>query len=124
MKDFNISNGDKLIVVSVMAIPILFLFGYVFLNTIIDNRTAKERYLDYVIDDYCSGKVDSIYRQKMNHNIMILKTNECEFQVEAEWENYFKVGDSISKHKGQLILEHYRNGKLIETLDYNKLNRE
>lgn len=107
-----------------MAIPMIFLFGYVFFDYISDKRTAKERYLDYVIDDNCSGKVDSIYRQKMNHNIMILKTNKCEFQVEAEWENYFKVGDSISKHKGSLILEHYRKGKLIETLNYSKLNRK
>lgn len=107
-----------------MSIPLLFLFGYILSLSISDDRTAKERYLDYVIDDHCSGNIDSIYRQKMNHNIMILKTNKCEFQVEAEWENYFKVGDSISKHKGQLILDHYRNGKLIETLDYNNLNRE
>lgn len=123
MKDLNLSNREKLIVISVICIPMVFLFGYVFLESISDDRTSKERYLDYVIDDDCSGKVDSIYRQKMNHNIMILKTNKCEFQVEAEWENYFKVGDSISKVKGQLILEHYRNSKLIETFDYNKLNR-
>lgn len=124
MKDFSISNREKLIVVSVMAIPMLFLFGYVFYEYISDDRTAKERFLESVIQVNFIGKVDSIYRQKMNHNTMVLKSNEQEFYVPGEWENYFKVGDSISKHKGQLILENYRNGKLIENLDYNKLNIE
>ncbi|WP_452218596.1 hypothetical protein [Lacinutrix undariae] len=122
MKDFNISNREKLIVVFVMAIPMLFLFGYVFYEYISDDRTAKERFLESVIQVNFIGTVDSIYRQKMNHNTMVLKSNEYEFYVPGEWENYFKVGDSISKHKGQLILEHYRNSKLIRILDYNKLN--
>lgn len=124
MKGFDVSNKEKLIVISVMSIPMLFLFGYIFLKSISDDRTSKERFLESVIQVNFIGTVDSICRQKMNHNIMVLKSNEKEYFVEAEWENYFKVGDSISKHKGQLILKHYRNGKLIENLDYSKLNRE
>jgi hypothetical protein len=105
-----------------MGTPLLLLFGWIFFNSITDKRSGKEVYLDMVIDDDCKGIVESIYRKKMSHNTMILKTKHCEFQVEAIWENKFKLKDSISKKKGSLKVEHYRDGRLLEILDYNKLN--
>jgi len=121
MTNLKIGNKEKIILASVMVIPLLLLFGWIFFDSITDKRTGKEIYLDMVIDDNCEGIVDSIYRQKMNHNIMALKTKNCEFLVEAEWENKFKINDSISKRKGSLKVEHYRNGRLLEILDYNNL---
>lgn len=119
MTDLEISTKEKVILISVMTIPLLVLFGWIFFNSITDKRTRKEIYLDRVIDENCEGIVDSIYHQEMNHNILTLKTNNCIYEVESDWENKFKIGDSISKKHGILKVEHYRNGKLLEILDYN-----
>ena len=123
MTDLKISNKEKIILISLMAIPLLSIFIWIFINSITDKRTGKEIYLDIVKDDNCEGIVDSIYRQKMNHNIMVLKSKNCEFLVEAEWENKFRINDSISKKKGSLKVRHYRNGLLVEILDYGNLVR-
>ena len=123
MTDFKKGNKQKTILILVMAVPLLLLFGWIFFNSITDKRTRKEIYLDMVVNNDCEGSVDSIYRQEMNHNIMVLKTKNCEFQVEAEWENKFKINDSISKRKGSLKIEHYRDGQLLEILDYNNLEK-
>lgn len=123
MTDLKKGNMEKAILILVMAIPLFLLFGWVFFNSITDKRTGKEIYLDMVVNNDCEGIVDSIYRQKMNHNIMVLKTKNCEFQVEAEWEKKFKINDSISKRRGSLKVEHYREGQLLEILDYNNLEK-
>jgi len=44
--------------------------------------------------------------------------------VERSWESKFQVGDSVSKNDGSLLAELYRDGKLIEVLDYNDIARE
>ncbi len=46
-----------------------------------------------------------------------MKINQCIYEITPLWENNFRVGDSISKKKGQLTVEHYRNGKLLEVIE-------
>lgn len=124
MTDLKLSIKEKVILISVMGIPLLLLFGWIFFNSITDKRTGKEVYLDMVIDKKCEGIVDSIYRQEMNHNVLALKTKDCIFEVEPEWEKKFEIGDSISKRKGELYLKYYRNDRLVEVLNYEDLNRK
>jgi len=115
------SKKAKFILIISFFLPLIVLFGYVFYNVITDKRTGKQIYLDNVKPYYCIGIVDSIYRQKMNHNIQTLKIKDGTLELPSSWEEKFSIGDSISKKKGDLILEHYRNGKLIEILDYNNI---
>jgi hypothetical protein len=124
MTDLKLSIKEKVILISVMGIPLLLLFGWIFFNSITDKRTGKQIYLDMVIDKKCEGIVDSIYRQEMNHNVLALKTKDCIFEVEPEWEKKFEIGDSISKRKGELYLKYYRNDRLVEVLNYEDLNRK
>ncbi|AYN03767.1 hypothetical protein [Flavobacterium sp. 140616W15] len=124
MTDLKLSIKEKVILISVMGIPLLLLFGWIFFNSITDKRTGKEVYLDMMIDKKCEGIVDSIYRQEMNHNVLALKTKDCIFEVEPEWEKKFEIGDSISKRKGELYLKYYRNDRLVEVLNYEDLNRK
>src|SRR5690606_8778210 len=118
MEEFKLDSKVKYFLLFMVFLPLVGLFGWIFWKTINDNRTYSEIFLDSRTNIDCVGKVDSIYRQKMNHNILALRTKDCIFQVEADWETKFQIGDSISKKKGELIVEHYRNGKLIEVLDY------
>ena len=117
------NRKETIIFISVMAVPLLLLFGWIFYNSIADKRTGKEIYLDSERQTECRGIIDSIYRLEMSHNTLTLKVSKCNFYVPPEWENKFKIGDSISKRKGELVLKHYREHKLLEILDYEKLNR-
>tara|TARA_B100001105_G_C22219762_1_gene369126 strand:- start:136 stop:516 length:381 start_codon:yes stop_codon:yes gene_type:complete len=117
-----VDNGRaKYFLILVCSLPVITLFGWIFWTSITDTRTSGERYLDSKSDMVCSGTIDSIYREKMNHNILALKTKSCVFDVPFNWENNFNLGDSISKKKGHLHVEHYREGKLLEVLDYREI---
>jgi precorrin-3B methylase len=121
MEKLQISTRLTVFLIFVCFVPLLFLFFYVNYDNILNSKSSKEVFLESRSKDECIGKVDSIYRQKMNHNILTLKTSDCIFQVDADWEAKFMVGDSISKKKGELIVKYYRNGKLIEVLDYRDI---
>jgi len=121
MEGFKLDKKVKYFLFFMLFFPLIGLFGWIFWETITDNRTGGEVYLSFKVEIECIGKIDSIYRQKMKHNILALKTKDCIFDVAPDWETKFKLGDSISKKKGELIVEHYRNGELIEVLDYHDI---
>src|SRR5690606_8670864 len=102
-------------------LPLIGLFGWVFWKTVTDNSTDKYAFLKYEANTDFIGKIDSIYRLKMSHNTLTLKSDKYNFYVPPDWETKFQLGDSISKKKGELIVKHYRNGKLIEVLDYRDI---
>ncbi len=118
MEGFELNKKIKYFLFFMLFFPLIGLFGWIFWNTITDNRTGGEIYLSSKIEIECIAKVDSIYRQKKEHNTLALKTEDCVFYVPSDWETKFQLGDSISKKKGELVVEHYRNGELIEVLDY------
>src|SRR5699024_7807522 len=99
-------------------IPLFLLFLFINYDNLVNPKNPEMIFLEIRNEEECIGRVDSIYRQKMNHNILVLQTENCIFQVEPFWEDKFKVGDSISKKRGELQVEHYRDGKLLEVLDY------
>jgi|SRR5690606_22693396 len=121
---FNLPNKVKYFLIFMIATPFVGLFGWVFLNALTDTRSSGEIYLSFQVKKECFGKIKSIYRQKMNHNIQTLETENCLFQLPAKWEDNFQINDSISKKEGELSVEHYRDGKLIEVLDYHDVARE
>ncbi len=115
---FGLSRRDKLIVFSLLSIPFLLMLFYV-VNALFDSRTTRDFYLeDKKIESY-HGVIDSIFHQKRNHNIKTLVVGEKWIGLHSSWENKFRVGDSVSKYQGSLQIQHFRNGELIETLDYN-----
>lgn len=114
----------KLFLLFILIFPFAILFWIVVGKEIINPKTPAEAFLNMRIKIDCQGVVDSIYRQKMNHNVQTLKTRNCIFQVDAVWENRFSIGDSISKKEGELFVEHYRDGKLLEVLDYHDIAKD
>jgi len=121
MNDSKITVKEKIILAGIVFIPIIMLVSWVFFKSLSDKTTDKDVYLNYEINIECIGKIDSIYRLKMNHNTLTLKVSGNNFYVPPNWENKFKIGDSISKKQGRLTVEHYRNNNLLEILDYNDI---
>ncbi|PRD46157.1 hypothetical protein [Sphingobacterium haloxyli] len=70
------------------------------------------------------GTIESIYRQKNNHNVMTIVNKDQQLGIERSWESKFQLGDSVSKNEGSQLVELYRHGQLIEVLDYNDIARE
>lgn len=121
MNDSKITVKEKIILVGVVCIPIVILASWFFFKSLSDTTIDKDVYLNHEVNIECIGKIDSIYRLKMNHNTLTLKVRGKNFYVPSNWENKFKIGDSISKKQGHLTIEHYRNNNLLEILNYKDI---
>ena len=68
------------------------------------------------------GKIDSIYRNKTNHDVMVLVLSDgYQYSVYPVWEPLVDIGDSISKDYGSLQVRVYKKNGETDTLDYKKL---
>jgi hypothetical protein len=121
---FNLSNTDRWIIYSILFVPLSILFFFMIRGFFFNPKSHRDAFLESRQEYDFHGTVDSIYRQKYNHNIMTLVAKNQEFTVDGEWEHKFQVGDSISKNQGSLLVEYYRNGQLVEILNYADLRKE
>src|SRR5690625_4628490 len=124
MRNYELNKKPRIFLLIMIAFPFIVLFCIVIAPDLINPPKPGENYLQYKIKINCQGKVLQIYRQKMNHNIQTLKTENCSFQLAAKWEDKFQINDSISKKEGELFVEHYRDGKLLEILDYHDITKD
>lgn len=124
MNKFGLSQKMKLFLGIIFIFPFIVLLWVVLEDDIVNPKSSEEIFLTMRKKIECQGVVDSIYRQKMNNNQLTLLTKECDFIVESSWTMKFIVGDSISKKEGELFLEHYRKGELIEVFDYREIAKE
>ncbi len=114
----------KLFLAIIFITPFIVLFWVVLADDIINPKSSGEIFLNMREKIECQGVVNSIYRQKMNNNQLTLVTENCAFIVESKWTRKFLINDSISKKKGELFVEHYRGGKLIEVLNYHDIAKD
>ena len=124
MNEFGLSRKMKLFLGIIFIFPFIVLLWIVFAKDLINEKSSEEVFLSMRKEISCYGNVDVIYRQKKNRNVLTLKTKNCVYQVPYKWETKFLVGDSISKKEGELFIEHYRDGELIEILDYRDIAKE
>ncbi len=124
MKEDAYSWKLKLFLLIIFITPFIILFGIVLFDAIVYPKSSGEIFLDIRVKTDCQGVVNSIYRQKMNNNQLTLVTEDCAFIVDSKWTSKFLIGDSISKKGGELFVEHYRDGKLIEILDYRDIAKD
>jgi hypothetical protein len=124
LNSFKLSNTDKSIIYIVLFVPMLVMIGFAIRGAFFNDRSSRDYFLETREKESFHGVVDSIFWQKDNHNVKTLKSDHGVFEIERVWENKFKVGDSVSKHKGCLLVEHYRNGKLLEVLNYEDLRKK
>ena len=50
-----------------------------------------------------------------------MSSKENSIVLPHQWDSKVKINDSISKQKGELFLKIYRNGELLESLNYNDI---
>ena len=124
MENIEVDKKVKVFLFLMIFFPLIGLFGWIFWEAITDSKTHEEAYLESEKKVLFIGKIDSVYRLKMSHNTLTLKAKKQNFYVPYRWETKFQLGDSISKKKDELIVEHYRNGELIEVLDYRDIAKE
>lgn len=118
------NKNAVIFLLSMCFLPLIIFFGYFFIESLMDNRTRKEIYLEKYKKDFYNFKVDTIFRDHRNHNAMTIKGKD-KYDIETltpEWEySIFQKGDSIVKKKGSLKIYLYRDKKLDTILDYNNI---
>jgi len=117
-EDIPISIKVKIFVIAVFVTPLVSLFLFANWDNMFSSKSRGDYFLEDRLEKHCSGKIDSIYRQRNNHNILTLRTNNCIFEVDYPWENKFQLGDSISKKVNEPMIKIFRDNKLLEILDY------
>ncbi|RKS26193.1 hypothetical protein CLV94_1250 [Flavobacterium endophyticum] len=112
----------------------IFLFGIIFITLSIilsfigydlwfDPKSPFEHFLEAQSKINMQSKIIFIYRDVKNHNTQFIKLKDTALGISPIWDDKFQVGDSISKKKGSLKIEHYRNNNLLEILDYNDIKK-
>ncbi|GEM53702.1 hypothetical protein F0358_12860 [Empedobacter brevis] len=111
------------ILIIIILFPMGLIIGIGTFNYLTETRTRKQIYLDNVKKLAFHNSINNIYKEKRDHNVLIIKgkRNDEKYKIYSNWEHKFLIGDSVSKDSGSLKLEHYRDGKLLEVLDYNDI---
>lgn len=116
-------NKTAKIILMISLLPPFIFLGYYFFSGIFSSSTHKQVFIEMVKEENFSFKIDSIYKDNWNHNTLTMKGKRT-FDIatsEREWENLFKLNDSIVKQKDSLKIYIYRNKKLDTVLDYNEI---
>lgn len=104
-------------------LPLVSFFAYFFIQSILDERTDKEIFLDYMKLDEFDLKSDTMFYDSKNRYELTYfnKKNGQKAPVPVLWQEYIQVGDSIVKKKGSLEIYIYRCNELDTILDYKNL---
>lgn|SRR5690606_27497827 len=112
---------ENILISLLLLCPILVLIG-VFIWGIQEKRTPREVFLKNQIKKEFNAKVSLIKNDKDNHYSRTMYSKDSKIVLPKIWDNMIQVGDSISKHSGNLYLKIYRNGEMIDSLNYNDLS--
>ena len=81
--------------------------------------------MDRDLNESFVGNVDSLYRDKNNHNVKIgVLSNGYKYKIPPLWELRIEIGDSLSKRKGSLDLYIYKKKMELIILDYRDIYKK
>lgn len=86
---FNLSNTDRWIIYSILFVPLSILFIFMIRGFFFNPKSHRDAFLESRAKESFHGTVDSIYRQKYNHNILTLISRNRMYPVDAEWERKY-----------------------------------
>lgn len=104
-----------------LAIVVIAIIGFVIWQRYFA-PTLEEETFETVLPIAFHGKIDSIYRDKANHDVeKVVISDGYAYEVDRLWEQYLSLGDSLSKDKGNLKIKVYRKNRKELILDYKEL---
>lgn len=84
--------------------------------------SAEEEMFKEALPMSFNGTVDSVYRDKWNHNVKkVILSDKFIYGIRASWENNIDLGDSLVKHSGSLTVEVFKTDGRNIVLDYRQL---
>jgi hypothetical protein len=94
---------------------VLCITGFVIMVLIFNWRAKQKPDPREFLSDAASleffGKIDTIYRDSGDHNVMIVVLkNNYKYIVARNWEDKFEIGDSVSKTKNSLDVVIFKRG--------------
>jgi len=99
---------DKYILYAIFYLPASLLLFY-FMYEISFGEKREKLILDDDLNESFVGNVDSLYRDKRNHNVKVaVLSSGYKYQIPALWESKIQKGDSLIKEERSLILNIYR----------------
>lgn len=114
---------DRLVVIFVLSLPVVFVCLY-FLWNVFFGLDEQQFFLKESKDLTFNGRVDSIYNDRSNHNIVtLILRNGYRYEVYDDWVKFFEKGDSVFKEKDSLKLFIYKKNKEPIVLNYNELKK-
>lgn len=117
----NLSGVDKTILYAFLGLTAVCIV-VTFVYYAITMETGGALVLKEGADLDFNGRVESVYRDKKNHNAKtVVLRNGFVYEVYAEWEPLIEIGDSLSKVKGSLDVIVYKKNKSKIVLNYMKL---
>lgn len=109
---------DKVIIYSIFYTPAFLLLCYFVWNSIF-GKSVDELVKEDDLSEAFSGRVDSLYVEKQNHGVNVaLLSNGYKYYIIQRWVSKIQVGDSLSKKQGAFLLNVYKKGGEVITLDY------
>ncbi|WP_343609483.1 hypothetical protein [Chryseobacterium oranimense] len=93
------------------------LFIFIIILVIFLRKTTNDSLLDYEI----SAKVTSIYRDRKEHNFLFVKYSNGSVEL---LDYPYKIGDSISKKKGDSIEYIFREDSVIQNNLFETARKE
>ena len=111
------------ILIIIILFPMGLIIGIGTFNYLTETRTRKQIYLDNVKKLAFHNSINNIYKEKRDHNVLIFRYWIAYQKLMLPiWINFIFFIISFSFYdSGSLKLEHYRDGKLLEVLDYNDI---
>lgn len=104
-----------------LAIVIIAIIGFVIWHRYFA-PTLEEETFETVLPIAFHGRIDSIYRDKANHDVeKVIISDGYEYEVDRLWEQDLSIGDSLSKDKGDFKIKVYKNNGKELALDYKEL---
>lgn len=113
-----ISKIDSTIIYFVFGVPMLLFIGFV-VFTMITGPSTQELIRADDLAKNCTGRVDSLFYDKRNHNgrYAVLQNGKI-YPIARLQQYHIEVGDSLSKKEGSFILEVFKKNGARLTLDY------
>lgn len=106
---YNIQINSPFLRLLVLGIMIFLVFFIISKKSILNSlKIGYQRELD---SDY-RGVIQEIYNDKSNHNSpMVFFTNKNRIGINGKFRGQMEIGDSISKIKGDSVIQRFRNGQ-------------